>query len=280
MVSFYVSRAAWYIGGRVAWLWVVIAVSCIGAASPASAFQLLSHRAVYELSLLPGRGGDVSAVQGRMVMEWSDVCEGYTTNQRMIMRILSNDGKAINSDFTLTSWEDKAGDNFRFDVRTSVGGGEPELFKGRASRKGDGGAVVFQQPADLKLSLPKRVVFPSEHIAHLIDGAMAGQKRVAMPVFDGTGKDGLFEAVGLVLGPDKTKSPTDELLRNEKMPDTPSWRVRLSFFDFKASDALPSYEVSLRLYANGVADKLILDYSDFAVVGTLSDFKVLKHGGC
>jgi len=264
--------------GRSLKLWMAVTVSCIAVVGSANAFQLLSHRAIYELSLLPGRGGDINAVTGRMVMEWSDACEGYTTNQRMVMRIMRNNGKAINSDFTLSSWEDKAGDNFRFDVRTVVGGGKPELYKGRASRQG--GKAVFQQPADLKISLPGRVVFPSEHIAQLIDGALAGQKRVTMPVFDGTGKDGLFEAVALVLGPDKTKSPTDKLLRAENMSDVPSWRVRLSFFDFKASDALPSYEVSLRLFANGVADKLILDYSDFAVVGTLSDFKVLDHGGC
>ena len=41
---------------------------------------------------------------------------------------------------------------------------------------------------------------------------------------------------------------------------------------------MPAYQVSLRLFANGVADKLILDYSDFAVVAKLSDFKILDSG--
>jgi len=249
----------------------------------ASAFQLLSHRAIYELSLLPGRGGDVNAVAGRMVMEWSDDCEGYTTNQRMLMRVLRNDGVGINSDFQLSSWEDKAGDSFRFDVRTTVGRGKPDVFKGRATREDAGGgkiggSVVFQQPADLKLALPKRIVFPSEHIARLIDAALAGKKRLTLPVFDGTGKDGLFEAVAFVLGPGAAAAA--DMPARARFKDVPSWRVRLSFFDFSSSDALPSYEVSLRLFANGVADQLILDYTDFAVVGKLSNIEVLEGGGC
>lgn len=260
---------------------LIATVSCvgiIGLTGPATAFQLLSHRAIYDLSLLPGRGGDVNAVAGRMVMEWSDVCDGYTTNQRMVMRILRNDGRSIDSDFHLSSWEDKKGETFRFDVRTTIGRGEPEIYKGRATRRDGSGKAEFQQPADLTFSLPGGVVFPSEHIARLIDGALAGEKRVSLPVFDGTGKDGLFEAVGFVLGADKSKSDSDQLMSQQKMPEVPAWRVRLSFFDFKSSDAMPAYQVSLRLFANGVADKLILDYSDFAVVAKLSDFKILDSG--
>jgi hypothetical protein len=251
---------------------------------PAEAFQLLSHRAFYELSLLPGRGGDVTDVTGRMVIEWVDVCDGYTTNQRMIMRITHNDGKAQDSDFHLSSWEDKSGDSFRFDVRTTIGRQAPEIFKGRATRKGGVGKAVFKQPVDLDVPLPGDVVFPSEHMARLIDAAMAGERRIALPVFDGSGKDGLYEAIGFVLGPDNAKPSTapksSQDLARRRMPKAPAWRVRLSFFDFSSRDALPSYEVSLRLFATGVVDQLILDYSDFAVVGKLSNLKVLESVGC
>jgi hypothetical protein len=246
----------------------------------AQAFQLLSHRAIYELSLLPGRGGDISGVSGRMVLEWADACEGYTTQQRMVMRLTSGEGKQIDSDFRLSSWEDKSGESFRFDVRTAFGKGTPEVYKGRATRSGSSGKAKFRKPDGLSLKLPRGVVFPSEHIARLIDKALAGESRMALPVFDGTGKGGLFETVGLVLGPDARKTAADDILAKGKMPLVPAWRVRLSFFDYNTGDSLPSYEVSLRLFANGVADRLVLDYSDFAVVGTLKDFTILEGAGC
>ncbi len=246
----------------------------------ASAFQLLSHRAVYDLSLAPGPAGNIVDVSGRMVLEWADACEGYTTQQRMLMRVLRNDGGNVESDFRVSAWESKSGGTFRFDVSNIVGGGVPEKFKGRADRTSSLAQAVFQSPSDLSLDLPKKIVFPSEHIARIIDGALAGEKRISVPLFDGTGEDGLFEAVGFVLGQAEVSAPEVTALADGALKDVPAWNMRLSFFDLKTNDSLPVYEVSLRLFANGIADRLVLDYDDFAVAGRLTRLERVSSPSC
>ncbi len=250
------------------------------AHAQASAFQLLSHRAVYDLSLAPGPAGNIVDVTGRMVLEWADACEGYTTQQRMLMRVLRNDGGDVESDFRVSAWESKNGETFRFDVRNIVAGGTPENFKGRADRTSSLAQAVFQSPSDLSLDLPKKIVFPSEHIARIIDGAQAGETRISVPLFDGTGEDGLFEAVGFVLGPADALAPEVTDLADGALKDVPAWNLRLSFFGLRTNDSLPVYEVSLRLFANGIADRLVLDYDDFAVAGRLTGLERVSSPSC
>jgi hypothetical protein len=239
------------------------------------AFKLLSHRAVYDLSLAPGGKGKISHADGRLAIEWADTCDGYTTEQRMLLS-LGVDGGVVNSDFQLSSWESKDGDLFRYDVKTTFAGAATEVFQGKAERQNDTGVAVFSRPKNLKLKLPKKIVFPSEHMARLIDSAGAGERQISMPMFDGTGKEGLFEAVGFVLGP--VEKSSSNLIQDDQYP--PGWRIQLSFFDLTDRDQLPMYKITLSLSSNGVVDDLTMEYPEFSVRGKLANFKVLESTGC
>jgi len=239
----------------------------------ANAFKLLSHRAVYDLSLMPGGDGKISHVDGRLVIEWVDTCEGYTTEQRMLMR-MGIENKLVDNDFQFSSWESKDGDHFRYDVKTTFADGEPEVFQGEA-RRGEG-VATFTRPADLKMTLPDKTVFPSEHMARLVEHASAGERQISMRMFDGTGKEGLLDAAAFVLG----KAPVKRSTLLGSSGDVPGWRLQLSFFDMNNRDQLPLYKVKFTLFSNGISDDIVLDYSDFAVRGTLSDFTVLPVTGC
>jgi hypothetical protein len=62
-----------------------------------------------------------------------------------------------------------------------------------------------------------------------------------------------------------------------------SWRVSISYFD-RVSDAdgedVPSHQISMRLFENGVSSDLVLDYGDLKLEGKLSEFKLLKNASC
>jgi hypothetical protein len=241
----------------------------------AKAFQLLSHRAVYDLSLARGGDGKINHADGRLVIEWADTCDGYTTEQRMLMR-LGVDKGTVRSDFQFSSWESKDGNQFRYDVKSIFGNEKPEVFRGRAKRSNNAGLATFSKPADLKMELPEKIVFPSEHMARMIDQALSGERQIAMKMFDGTGEEGLLEAVAFVLGP--APKVTDGLLK--AYANVPGWRIQLSFFDFKSRDQMPIYKIIFTLYSNGIAGDLVMDYSNFAVRGKLSNLKVLPSLGC
>jgi hypothetical protein len=60
-----------------------------------------------------------------------------------------------------------------------------------------------------------------------------------------------------------------------------SWPIVVSYYERgQQKDGLPSYEVSFRMFANGVSRKLKLDYGTFALNGELSAIEFSKTKPC
>src|SRR5262249_43926942 len=95
------ARARWgarATSGRPCWRWrlgmaggamkvrsVLLALGFAAAlvASVPACAQIVSHRAAYSLSLGAARANSgITAVEGAMVFDWQEVCEGWTLNQR------------------------------------------------------------------------------------------------------------------------------------------------------------------------------------------------------
>tara|TARA_Y100000294_G_scaffold154299_1_gene153867 strand:+ start:1252 stop:2124 length:873 start_codon:yes stop_codon:yes gene_type:complete len=240
----------------------------------------LSHRAVYELSLASAAtGSGVARVEGRMALEWIQTCEGFTALQRIGMRVADMEGRQVDSDYTLSSWESKDGAVFRFNIRSLAGGRKEESFSGRATLEGHGkaGNVRFTKPDGLKLELGAGTVFPTEHTSLLVRSASAGERRIAARMFDGSGKKGLFDVIAFVT--DAMPDGASEVM-HPVLDKVPAWRMRMAFFGVGRGDETPDYEVDFRMFANGVADHLVLDYGDFAVAGRLSRLEPLTEPGC
>ncbi len=60
-----------------------------------------------------------------------------------------------------------------------------------------------------------------------------------------------------------------------------AWPVVVSYYDStQKKDGLPSYEVSFRMYANGVSRKLKLDYGTFSLSGELKSIEFTEPKPC
>ncbi|MEE8560076.1 MAG: DUF1849 family protein, partial [Alphaproteobacteria bacterium] len=60
----------------------------------------------------------------------------------------------------------------------------------------------------------------------------------------------------------------------------PSWRMRLAFFPVQSAAPEPDYELGVRLFDNGVAGDLVLDYGDFTLLATLERIEALAKPAC
>ena len=84
-------------------------------AAPAMAGELLAHRASYLLSMGHSQSGsDVVDVQGVMVYEFTDACDGWTTTQKARIQFYYDDGRRSEVglyDYDLATYE--AGDRFQ-----------------------------------------------------------------------------------------------------------------------------------------------------------------------
>src|SRR4029077_19257645 len=137
----------------------VVVVLGFAHARAADGIKLAGHRAVYELSLARREpSGSVMSLRVRLVIEFSDVCDGYALNQRIRTEITNGDDNDEASDFTTSSWEARDGRHFRFSLRNEVSGEttEEHVGKGDLDPGGKGGSVPFTKPVDKRMTLPAR----------------------------------------------------------------------------------------------------------------------------
>jgi hypothetical protein len=240
------------------------------------------HRAVYDLSLKRATANVVEA-GGRLVMEWSADCEGHVLNQRILTRLVDTEGEEVLNDYQVTSWESLDGVSFRFNSRNEVNGELVEEVAGaaRLERPGGPGVANFTKPQAATLELPAGVLFPTEHTLAVIRAARAGKRMIEIPLFDGSGSDGLFSTFS-VIGEAERSSPEAE--RHDMLGGVVSWPVHLAYFPIPSKpdelEGVPEFETGMRLFENGVTGDLLLDYGGFKLGGVLSRLDTLPRPSC
>ncbi len=254
-------------------VWAAVLWAAAASAAPAT---MQPHLGVYELSLSSTReGSGIVSAAGRLVIEIIDSCDGYAQTQRMLLRLLDTRGREILSDSNYTTWESRDGRVIRFNGRNALNGEVNEKFSGRAELggKGEMGVVKFSDSDLPDIELRAGTVFPTEHFSQIINTALAGETVLNRRIYDGSGPDGIYDTVATVVSGIST-NPDD--VGNDLLADLSSWRVTLAYFTPGDLTGIPEYEVELRLYQNGVAADLVLDYGDFAMRARLSRLDFLS----
>jgi hypothetical protein len=257
----------------------------------AGAVQFLPHRAVYDISLVratPGSG--ISEMTGRMVYELvgSD-CAGYTQKMRFVTRVTGRDGEAQLNDLRTTSWEKADGKQLHFTTSQYRDDQLEESTEGKASRTGPGNAVEVRltKPGPKGLELDAGVMFPMQHSAALIEAGRKGETRLIAELYDGSEKGEKVYLTNAFIGEpvapaEKLEGVAPEALKKLDLNSRSAWPMAISYYDVPSDgkDAVPSYELSFRLFDNGVSTKLFIDYGDFSVEGALVDVTLLEKTAC
>jgi len=251
---------------------IVVVGSILGTcASSASvvAINLEPHRAIYDVVLSESTvPNTLLTANGRLVLELSDACDGYISNQRFVVLWAYDEGRNFTSDYVATAWESKAGREFRFDSTTKIDGQLTEHYRGHARipETGGDGRVKFSHPYGLEdLELAPSTVFPGAHIRTLIERARMGIQRFSSEVYDGNGPNGLFQVVSF-LGVEIAGDPSAEV---SMIRDVVSWPVRIAYYASDVMSGVPELEIGYRLYANGVGSSFLIDYGGIVLEGTL-----------
>jgi hypothetical protein len=252
------------------------------AQQPVQDVVLAPHRATYDMKLSVARpNSGIADVNGRMVLETVDSCDGWEVKQRIKLTFLRNDGEEFDTDSTFTSYETKDGLGLRFSVRNIQDNEVEEELRGQADLDGQGGKgrASFTLPEVRSFELPAGTLFPTTHLSLIIRHARNGDKSATYYVFDGARLDGAFQ-VNAVIG--KPPRPVGGPVRGDiaLLRNQPSWSVRLAFFAAGDQGANPEYELALDLLANGIARSMVLDYGDFAVDARLVQLQALPRPKC
>ncbi len=253
---------------------------------PAHAVSLVSHRAVYDISLVEvADAASISDVSGRMVFELTgSKCDGYAVQYRFVTRLGEKDGTSAVTDFRVTTFEEADGSSFSFASSNFVNNNKVDEVRGVANRENDEIEVGLTIPETENLSFPGSAVFPSQQFEKLITAAIGGEKIVQHLVFDGSekGKE-IFDATSLIgpLGHLNDAEKSDLLLSIDEVAGSDFWPVTISYFDQgDTGELLPNYVTSFDMHDNGISRNIKMDYGDMVLKADLTQLDVLEADIC
>jgi EipB-like len=255
--------------------------AAFGAGAPplsAAPVNLLPHRAAYRLSLADAESGSgVTQVRGGLVLEWRAACDGWLSQQRLGFVAQSDEGPGFTYDVRFSSWESRDNTQLRFNVRSFDGPRMQEEFRGLARLEAPGakGTARYSLPEGDVVELPAGTIFPTEHVADLVEAAQAGERVVSRQVFDGSGENALTRATAIIGRPEAVRLAGGA-------GEERRWPVGIAYFgEGKAEDdALPQFEISFDLSEGGVLHDVKLDYGEFTLDARLEKLETFDRPDC
>ncbi len=250
---------------------------------------LQPHRAVYDLALDESASGSgVVAVTGRIVYELTgSPCEGYAQTMRFVTVTSNQEGEQQTTDLRNSSWEQVPATRLRFSSSSFQNEIPTEQTQGVAERATSSGPAVvdLKRPQRRKAALDGNIYFPIQHSIEVLKAARSGRHILVADLFDGseTGEKvyATSTAIGREIKPGEG-APITLSASSEGLSKTPSWPIQMSYFKQgkTSGEALPLYEMSYRLHANGVTSSLRIDHGDFSIKGELKDLVFLEAKSC
>jgi hypothetical protein len=252
----------------------------LATALPASATEILPHKAIYTLHNREAVGGDENlSADGMLIFEWLDTCDGWQVNQRAKLRLSSEQGET-DFEWRQITWEAKDGHSYRYQSQEFQDGQKGDQRQGEVSLDDKGAPqLTMASPQRGQSALPADILLPTAHSLHLLKAAAAGDNYISAHVFDGTVSDSPME-IGAAIGPTMPQWQ-DQAKAFPALAHVPWRAVDLAFF-MKGGDAegKPDFEQSMRLYDNGVIGRMSFPFAGVDMVGDLAQLDVETNSKC
>lgn len=253
--------------------------------SPFTAFaaaELAPHRAVYDMGFLK-RATDTpfAQVDGRMVYHYDRTCEGATYNHRMLLILVSKQGREVRSETFLSFYETVDGRSMRFDIRELLNDAVIVELQGTVQRASAdaAGTVTYQKregaEAEALVDVPAGALFPMQHTDALIAAAMAGSIIHNARTFDGDE----ISLVDSFIQP-SVKAGREDAVVPQSMDGMKSWISRISFFKPDSEESVPFYETQMRFWENGLSGDFTMESEDFGVLAKLKEVELFDRPIC
>ncbi len=260
----------------------ILALTLAGEARADPAVPFVSHRAAYTISLARGDGPQAPvAASGLIAYEFrGSACDGYASDFRQITELQRNEGDPMDSDTRAITFEDGQAKKMRFKIDSMIADAAQPTIDGSATRSDSGDiSVSLKQPKEETLDLGKDILFPTQHLAHVVEAAKKGVRTLEARVYDGSDTGEKIFHTLTVIG-DEAKEPSADQLQAAMLKSVRRWPVTISYFDEAKKDSSPDYVLSFDLYENGVLGSLSLDYGQFVLAAKLSKFELLPEEPC
>ncbi len=257
-------------------IFTILALSVLGLGT-AAAQALQPHRALYRVELADSTASTgIMDASGLIGFEWTASCEAFISSQRLYTRFVTTEGLATSSDILLNSEEALDGSSFSFDIADRINGNVIDHVAGDV----EDNIIRYSMPIRQLGDLPSGTIFPTAQSALLLTSAMAGQEYVETRIFDGGDETEVYDIVSRISRHNEFFLPHPDSDGVTLLAPLQSWFVAMSYYTLENVDGLPHYEVSYRMFNNGVVDELLMDYGDYAFRARLMQLDYLTPPSC
>ncbi len=238
---------------------------------------LVSHKAIYELTLLRTKPGDgVRAARGSMIYTLADRCDGYTIESNIAMELSFADGNTQKVDQRYASWEAKNGRFSSFTMQTLENGKAAKTYRGTITLKEDGsGTATYDADKPTSFELAPGTLLSTAHTVALLESAAAGKKFFSSAVIDGSFDQGPFVVTAAIAGSRKGGA----VLQKEDPAAVSGgnyFPMSLAYFPAASTAATPEYELGMQILPSGISRSMTQDFGAFTIGFKLIDLEAVK----
>jgi hypothetical protein len=190
-----------------------------------------------------------------------------------------SEGDPISMQVNAMSFEEGNGKSMHFQIDSRSAQDTPPVAGTATRGDNDDMHVMLTKPKAQTLDFGREVLFPTQHIEHLIDAAKHGGGAMQARVYDGSDTGVKIFSTMSVIGKEATK-PDEDTQTASALSGIRRWPVVISYFNEASGDAPPEYTLSFDLYENGVSGSLKLDYGAFALRANLRKLEILPTTAC
>ena len=234
--------------------------------------DLASHRALYKIALIKANSkSGIIGARGAMAYEFHDLCDLWISETKVILKINYLEGIEVKTIWTFSSLESKDGMSYRFNLHHSQNGDTVEVLVGKAGRGSISGKVTAElsSPLTTKIKLPKGTMFPTHHLAEMLEAGKKKKLIFSKIVFDGASLKNPYQINALITQSQIKKSKTNL-----------TQHVRMAFFPLKAKGGKPEFELAVNYRSDGVAERIKQDYGNFSLDLKPNNIEILEKSDC
>ncbi|PPR15795.1 MAG: hypothetical protein CFH33_01219 [Alphaproteobacteria bacterium MarineAlpha9_Bin3] len=227
-------------------------------------FTFKSHEAIYKLNI--GKVTNSSQVHnavGQMHLSVKEVCNGWVVNQNTTIDITDKNGSQVRNTFRYSSWESKNHDTFRFISKVIINDKEVITYEGKSKKTENHAEVEYIKPSNKIIKIPTDTLYPIQHFFSILENDLTNKFNNSL-VFTGENDESLNNVTTFIL----------DRMSNYKV-------LRSANFLYGDVISEPKNEIETLVSLNdGVVHKVIFDYFDYQIIGSLKKHYYINKPDC
>jgi hypothetical protein len=233
---------------------------------------IFPHIATYKITLDKSAGNnEIDDANGIMTIKIWDTGDGWVFEQNSTLFIYSASGEGEQIHTNVATWQDYAGNHYRFNSRTLRNEQEEDVIRGVAHKGAENapGKIIYHMPNNMEIDIPNETIFPLHHLINAVRHARHGKTVISNTVFDGSAETQEAVAVTTTISqPKEVKIKVDSAMP-KGLNLNKVWSMNLGVYPLNSKSVDPEYEIKQDVFDQGIINTMTLDYGNFQVVATL-----------